>query len=184
MPLHRGTLADGAFLDGQDLSAYIAPAAVLNPLPNWALHHAEPFGPLDSIVLVDTEAELLAATRTLVREGLVRISESDESSIIREEPPVNEQKLKGLGFSLADVTRFIDARTPPAFMSFTRSWMSWQPMRISENAVGSMPYSSGGRPDTALRPMLGSSCCESLIHHAGRLLRGGIRLGHETMRSS
>jgi acyl-CoA reductase-like NAD-dependent aldehyde dehydrogenase len=25
------------------------------------LHHAEPFGPLDSIVLVDTEAELIAA---------------------------------------------------------------------------------------------------------------------------
>ena len=27
----------------------------------WSLHHAEPFGPLDSIVVVDTEAELLAA---------------------------------------------------------------------------------------------------------------------------
>lgn len=61
VPLHRGTLADGAFLADQDLSAYIAPAAVLSPRPNWALHHAEPFGPLDSIVLVDTESELLAA---------------------------------------------------------------------------------------------------------------------------
>jgi acyl-CoA reductase-like NAD-dependent aldehyde dehydrogenase len=27
----------------------------------WSLHHAEPFGPLDSVVCVDTEAELLAA---------------------------------------------------------------------------------------------------------------------------
>ena len=30
------------------------------PTP-WSLHHAEPFGPLDSVVFVDTEAELLAA---------------------------------------------------------------------------------------------------------------------------
>ena len=31
------------------------------PPSSWALRHAEPFGPLDSIVLVDSEAELLAA---------------------------------------------------------------------------------------------------------------------------
>ncbi|MFC1404466.1 aldehyde dehydrogenase family protein [Streptacidiphilus sp. N1-5] len=61
VPLHRGTLADGSFLPGQDLGAYIAPASVLDPPPNWALHHSEPFGPLDSVVLVDTESELLAA---------------------------------------------------------------------------------------------------------------------------
>ena len=61
VPLHRGTLADGSFLPGQDTGAYIAPASVLDPPPNWALHHSEPFGPLDSVVLVDTESELLAA---------------------------------------------------------------------------------------------------------------------------
>ncbi|WP_042396436.1 aldehyde dehydrogenase family protein [Streptacidiphilus carbonis] len=61
VPLHRGSLADGSFLPGQDLGAYIAPASVLDPPPNWALHHSEPFGPLDSVVLVDTESELLAA---------------------------------------------------------------------------------------------------------------------------
>ncbi|TDU05748.1 acyl-CoA reductase-like NAD-dependent aldehyde dehydrogenase [Streptomyces sp. 846.5] len=61
VPLHRGTLADGSFLPGQDTAAYIAPASVLDPPPNWALHHSEPFGPLDSVVLVDTESELLAA---------------------------------------------------------------------------------------------------------------------------
>ena len=38
-----------------------APACVLQPPPSWSLHHAEPFGPLDSVVVVDTEAELLAA---------------------------------------------------------------------------------------------------------------------------
>jgi acyl-CoA reductase-like NAD-dependent aldehyde dehydrogenase len=61
IPLYRGEVSDGRFLDGQDTSAYVAPAAVLAPPSNWALHHAEPFGPLDSVVIVDTENELLAA---------------------------------------------------------------------------------------------------------------------------
>ena len=61
LPLHRGSVGAGRFLDGQDTSAYVAPACVLEPPANWSLHHAEPFGPLDSVVCVDTEAELLAA---------------------------------------------------------------------------------------------------------------------------
>ncbi len=62
VPLYRGDVArDGLFLDGQDTSAYVAPACVLGPPTNWALHHSEPFGPLDSVVIVDTEAEMLAA---------------------------------------------------------------------------------------------------------------------------
>jgi acyl-CoA reductase-like NAD-dependent aldehyde dehydrogenase len=61
LPLHRGSVGDGRFLDCQDTSAYVAPAAVLEPPPHWSLHHAEPFGPLDSVVCVDTEAEFLAA---------------------------------------------------------------------------------------------------------------------------
>ncbi|MCA1711160.1 MAG: aldehyde dehydrogenase family protein [Actinobacteria bacterium] len=60
IPLYRGDLEDGRFLDGQDSSAYVAPACVLGPASNWSLQHAEPFGPLDSVVIVDTEAELLA----------------------------------------------------------------------------------------------------------------------------
>ncbi|MCW2956428.1 MAG: aldehyde dehydrogenase family protein, partial [Thermoleophilia bacterium] len=56
---HR-SLEGGRFLPGQDTAAYAAPAAVLEPSKSWALRHSEPFGPLDSIVLVDTEAELLA----------------------------------------------------------------------------------------------------------------------------
>ncbi|OKI24332.1 aldehyde dehydrogenase family protein [Streptomyces sp. CB03911] len=61
VPLYRGTLADGRFLSGQVLDAYLAPACLLEPPTSWALHHSEPFGPLDSVVLVDTESELLAA---------------------------------------------------------------------------------------------------------------------------
>jgi acyl-CoA reductase-like NAD-dependent aldehyde dehydrogenase len=61
VPLYRGALADGRFLPGQDTSAYMAPVTLLAPPPSSPLHHAEPFGPVDTVVLVDTEAELLAA---------------------------------------------------------------------------------------------------------------------------
>ena len=61
IPLVRRPLESGRFLPGQDLGAYIAPATVLEPPSSWSLHHREPFGPLDSIVLVDTESELLSA---------------------------------------------------------------------------------------------------------------------------
>jgi acyl-CoA reductase-like NAD-dependent aldehyde dehydrogenase len=61
VPLYRGSPADGRFLPGQDTAAYLAPVTLLNPPPSSPLHHAEPFGPVDTIVLVDTEAELLAA---------------------------------------------------------------------------------------------------------------------------
>ena len=49
----------------------------------------------------------------------------------------------------------MEASTPPAFMSLMRSSTFQQPGRISSKAVGSMPYSSLGRPATALSPMLG-----------------------------
>ncbi len=61
VPLHRGSIADGWFLPGQSTSSYVPPVAVLSPPSSSPLHHAEPFGPVDTIVLVDTEAELLAA---------------------------------------------------------------------------------------------------------------------------
>ena len=61
IPLYRGSLEDGQFLEGQDVSAYVAPASVLGPPTSWSLHHSEPFGPLDSVVVVDTESELVAA---------------------------------------------------------------------------------------------------------------------------
>jgi acyl-CoA reductase-like NAD-dependent aldehyde dehydrogenase len=61
LPLFRGSLGDGLFVPGQDTAAYVAPASVLEPPTQWSLHHAEPFGPLDSVVCVDTESEFIAA---------------------------------------------------------------------------------------------------------------------------
>ncbi|MFM9920196.1 aldehyde dehydrogenase family protein [Lacisediminihabitans sp. H27-G8] len=61
IPLYHGDLSKGKFLTGQDIAAYVAPACVLEPPRAWSLHHSEPFGPIDSIVLVDTEAEFISA---------------------------------------------------------------------------------------------------------------------------
>ena len=59
-PLFRATLESGWFLPGQDTSAYLPPVALLDPPGASALGHAEPFGPVDTVVLVDSQAELLA----------------------------------------------------------------------------------------------------------------------------
>ena len=59
-PLFRASLEDGWFLPGQDTSAYLPPVALLDPPGASALGHAEPFGPVDTVVLVDSRAELLA----------------------------------------------------------------------------------------------------------------------------
>ncbi len=61
IPLVHRQVHEGRFLDGQDTSAYVAPASILQPPTSWELHHKEPFGPLDSIVVVDSESEFIAA---------------------------------------------------------------------------------------------------------------------------
>jgi acyl-CoA reductase-like NAD-dependent aldehyde dehydrogenase len=61
VPLYRGSTTGGSFLPGQDISAYAAPVALLAPPGRSGLMHAEPFGPVDTIVVVDTEQEMLSA---------------------------------------------------------------------------------------------------------------------------
>jgi acyl-CoA reductase-like NAD-dependent aldehyde dehydrogenase len=61
VPIYRGRLDGAPFLDGQDTSAYVAPTVLLAPPGRSRLMHAEPFGPVDTIVVVDTHDELLAA---------------------------------------------------------------------------------------------------------------------------
>jgi acyl-CoA reductase-like NAD-dependent aldehyde dehydrogenase len=61
VPLRRGASAAGRFLDGQDTSAYVVPTVLLASPGRSRLRHAEPFGPVDTIIVVDTEDELLSA---------------------------------------------------------------------------------------------------------------------------
>jgi acyl-CoA reductase-like NAD-dependent aldehyde dehydrogenase len=58
--LYQGGIDPDNFLPHQDISAYCAPAALLNLPKNAQLYHNEPFGPLDSIVLVDSIEELIS----------------------------------------------------------------------------------------------------------------------------
>ncbi|MBA3943910.1 MAG: aldehyde dehydrogenase family protein [Herpetosiphonaceae bacterium] len=58
--LFEGTLDESLFLPDQDVSAYCAPAALLNVPRNCELYHKEPFGPIDTIVVVDRLEELIA----------------------------------------------------------------------------------------------------------------------------
>lgn len=59
-PLFAGKLDESLFLPEQDKSAYFAPAVLLNVPRSASLYYREPFGPLDSIVVVDTREELVA----------------------------------------------------------------------------------------------------------------------------
>jgi acyl-CoA reductase-like NAD-dependent aldehyde dehydrogenase len=83
VPLHRGLLEDGKFIPGQEMSAYFAPAAILTPPASSPLHHTAPFGPVDSIVLVDTEAELLSEMNVGDGSLVASVSCDDESTAQR-----------------------------------------------------------------------------------------------------
>jgi acyl-CoA reductase-like NAD-dependent aldehyde dehydrogenase len=83
VPLLRGSLGQGHLIDGQDASAYFPPVSILGPPPSSPLFHAEPFGPVDTIVLVDTEAELLAAMNASNGALVATISCDDEETARR-----------------------------------------------------------------------------------------------------
>lgn len=83
VPLYRAAIERGRFLPGQDTSAYFAPASVLSPPQSSELFHAEPFGPLDTIVLVDTEAELLAEMNASTGSLVASLACDDEETAQR-----------------------------------------------------------------------------------------------------
>ncbi|MBC8082426.1 MAG: aldehyde dehydrogenase family protein, partial [Hymenobacter sp.] len=58
-PIFEGRLDDALFLPGQDRSTYRAPRALVNLPRQSELYFKEPFGPIDSIVLVDRVEELV-----------------------------------------------------------------------------------------------------------------------------
>ncbi|MER6979687.1 aldehyde dehydrogenase family protein, partial [Streptomyces carpinensis] len=92
IPLHRGRPQDARFLPGQDTSAYVHPVTLLNPPPSSPLHHAEPFGPVDTIVLVDTEAELLAAMNASNGALVATLSTDDRATFDRLAPQIRAFK--------------------------------------------------------------------------------------------
>ncbi|MFI5660311.1 aldehyde dehydrogenase family protein [Streptomyces sp. NPDC051684] len=93
VPLHRSTADPTLFLPGQDTGAYVHPVTLLGPPPSSPLHHAEPFGPVDTIVLVDTEAELLAAMNASNGALVATLSTDDEATYERLAPQIRAFKV-------------------------------------------------------------------------------------------
>ncbi|MFD7294011.1 aldehyde dehydrogenase family protein [Streptomyces sp. NPDC059897] len=93
VPLHRATADPELFLPGQDTGAYVHPVTLLGPPPSSPLHHAEPFGPVDTIVLVDTEAELLAAMNASNGALVATLSTDDEATYERLAPQIRAFKV-------------------------------------------------------------------------------------------
>lgn len=60
VPLVQGRFDPARFVAGQDVSAYVAPVALLDVPRNSPLYHKEPFGPVDTFVAVDSVEELIA----------------------------------------------------------------------------------------------------------------------------
>jgi acyl-CoA reductase-like NAD-dependent aldehyde dehydrogenase len=59
VPLFEGKFREELFLPGQDISSYFPPCALMNIPRNCSLYHREPFGPIDSLVVVDTLEEMV-----------------------------------------------------------------------------------------------------------------------------
>ncbi|WP_329454692.1 aldehyde dehydrogenase family protein [Streptomyces sp. NBC_01497] len=93
VPLHEGTLRDASFPPGGSRDAYLAPLTLLGPPASSPLHHAEPFGPVDTIVLVDTEAELLAAMNASNGALVATLSTDDPATYARLAPQVRAFKV-------------------------------------------------------------------------------------------
>lgn len=80
--LYEGELDGTRFLPGQDISAYLAPIALLNVPRNARLHHNEPFGPVDTIVVVDRIEELISEMN-ISNGNLVSSIATDDEQIAR-----------------------------------------------------------------------------------------------------
>ena len=57
--VYEGQLDSQCFVAGQDRSAYFAPVALLDIPKHCTLYHLEPFGPVDSFLVVDRPDELI-----------------------------------------------------------------------------------------------------------------------------
>jgi acyl-CoA reductase-like NAD-dependent aldehyde dehydrogenase len=59
IPIYEGRFEEAMFFPDQDIAAYLPPMSLLNIPRSCRLYHSEPFGPLDSIMVVDRVEELV-----------------------------------------------------------------------------------------------------------------------------
>jgi len=80
--LYEATVSESMIFPNQDISAYVGPAALLNIPRNCRLYHAEPFGPLDTILVVDHLEELISEMN-VSNGALVSSIACDDSKVAR-----------------------------------------------------------------------------------------------------
>jgi acyl-CoA reductase-like NAD-dependent aldehyde dehydrogenase len=80
--LYEASVGESMIFPNQDISAYVGPAALLNIPRNCKLYHAEPFGPLDTILVVD-HLEELVAEMNISNGALVSSIACDDQKIAR-----------------------------------------------------------------------------------------------------
>jgi acyl-CoA reductase-like NAD-dependent aldehyde dehydrogenase len=78
--LYQAELDTSLFMPGQDISAYLPPCALLNPPKNAQLYYNEPFGPVDTFVVVDSLEEMI--TEMNVSNGNLVSSVATDSAAI------------------------------------------------------------------------------------------------------
>lgn len=81
--LYEGQLDEAMFLPGQDISAYRAPSMLLNVPQSCQLYHKEPFGPIDTLVVVD-RVEQLIAEMNISNGSLVASLATDDKRLAQE----------------------------------------------------------------------------------------------------
>ncbi len=91
--VYQGKLDESRFLPGQDISSYFAPRALMN-LPRKAkLYQNEPFGPMDSIVVVDTPEELVEEMNISNGSLVCSVATDDEAFVKRIAPELRGFKV-------------------------------------------------------------------------------------------
>jgi acyl-CoA reductase-like NAD-dependent aldehyde dehydrogenase len=149
MILHEGELREEMFLPGQEISAYLPPIALMDLPRGCDLYHGEPFGPVDSIVVVDTVEEMI--TEMNISGGaLVASLATDDPAIAR---AVQEQ-VRAFKFGVNEVRSRGDCEAP--FGGMGGSWKGcfvggqYLVHAVTVGPVGERLY--GNFPDSTLLP--------------------------------
>lgn len=80
---YEGQLDESLFQPAQDMSAYLAPIGLLNLPRNCKLYHGEPFGPVDSVIIVDS-VDQLVAEMNVSNGNLVSSLATDDAKLAKE----------------------------------------------------------------------------------------------------
>src|SRR5271163_2764197 len=147
--LYEASVGESMIFPNQDISAYVGPAALLNIPRNCKLYHAEPFGPLDTILVVD-HLEELVAEMNISNGALV-------SSIACDDPKIARNVAEQLrGFKVGINTMRSRGDREEVFGGIGQSWKGcfvggkYLVQSVTQGAVGEKLH--GHFPDYTLLP--------------------------------